>query len=260
MREEISIGDHFTLTLHRTLRIPHDGTPYPLPASLGAFPIYTRLEVPRASSGDFPEADYYVPMYQCEALWFSFRVPYWLSHAVQIAVGGSDVLTGEPSTGSLSASPQNYLVCPRQPSLDVIRAAPGVLRQLVTPPAGECEVTIRLIPPKPGRFRPDSDEPPGLLYSRKAPKLALGGGSRIKQKLYPDPHGIEVWDESRAQEIRIQILNSASFVAFTGIAVPPTPVTVEQYARHGLPWFGFYEETDAGEMGAPSLTGVQFKH
>ena len=36
----LRLGDHLTLSFQRTLRIPDDGSTYPLPPGLGAFPIY----------------------------------------------------------------------------------------------------------------------------------------------------------------------------------------------------------------------------
>ena len=39
-RAAIHVGPHFTVQFERTLRIPDDGNTYPLPPSLGAFPIY----------------------------------------------------------------------------------------------------------------------------------------------------------------------------------------------------------------------------
>lgn len=260
MIETLPIGDHFSLVLQRTLRVPNDGGTYPLPPGLGAFPIYPRLHIPRAVSADFPEADYYVPMYQAEALWFRFELPRWLPHAVQIAAGGINVLTGEKLGDRLTADAQNYLCCPAQPWLDGIRTAPGVVSQFVAAPLGlgmtleeqmalgsaEGGVTVRVIPPKPGRFaKPEERDRTGILCSMKAkPQLGLGGGGRIAQKIYPDPHGLDTWDQARAREIRIQVLNSVDFAKLTGFAAPATPVTVDEYARHKLPWFRLYDEAE----------------
>jgi hypothetical protein len=270
MLQTLPIGDHFSLVLERTLRVPNDGGTYPLPPGLGEFPIYPRLEIPRTASAELPEADYYVPMYQSEALWFRFIVPRWLPHAVQIAAGGVNVLTGTLNGGRLTADPQDYLCCPNQPWLDGIRTAPGVVSQFVAAPLGtgltleeqlkagpaEGGVTVRVIPPKPGLFeKPKPIRDGSSLRCMK--RLGLGGGGCITQKIYPDPHGLDTWDQSRAREIRIQILNSAEFETLTGFAAPPTPVTVEAYARHKLPWFRLYDEAAADLGVTAALAGLK---
>ena len=120
------------------------------------------------------------------------------------------------------------------------------LEEQMAPGSAEGGVTIRLIPPKPGRFeKPDERELTGMLRSMKAkPQLGLGGGGRIAQKIYPDPHGLDTWDQEKAREIHIQVLNSVNFAKFTGFAAPPTPVTLDEYTSHKLPWFRLYDEAE----------------
>ncbi len=72
--DTLHIGRNLAVRLERTLRIPDDGRAYPLPPGLGSFPV-RRVEdyadrVPeawRARGGVF------LPMYQREAMWLSFR-------------------------------------------------------------------------------------------------------------------------------------------------------------------------------------------
>jgi hypothetical protein len=88
--DRLQIGERFTVTFQRTLRIPDDGGNYPLPPGLEAFPI---LRV-----GDFadqmPDAwrergGYVSPMYQREALWLSFEAAHWKPNAVKAGTGMS---------------------------------------------------------------------------------------------------------------------------------------------------------------------------
>ncbi|HEU4477645.1 MAG TPA: hypothetical protein VFR80_03945, partial [Pyrinomonadaceae bacterium] len=37
--DRIHVGERFSFTLQRTLRLPDDGKTYPLPPGLGAFPV-----------------------------------------------------------------------------------------------------------------------------------------------------------------------------------------------------------------------------
>ncbi len=270
MLNDIQVTDYFSLTLQRTLRVPNDGGTYPLPPGLGTFPIYPRLALRRSAVADLPAADYYVPMYQSEALWFRFLPPYWLPHAVQVAAGGVDVLTGEPLREELVAQPQNYLCCPKQPWLDGIRTAPGIVSQFVAAPLGaghtleeqfsdrplQGGITIGVVPPKPGLF----EEPPAekrILCLRSQKRLGLGGGGRIEQKIYPDPYGLDTWDYANSRQIRIQIINSAHFAALTGRPAPPTPVTAAAYTKYGLPWFCLYDEASPDIGVTPELQSLK---
>ena len=121
-----------------TLRIPDDGGHYPLPPSLGHFPVH-RVEdyaarVPeqwRAHGGVF------IPMYQREAAWLSFSAPHWRPQALKVAVGMVNAVSGDPwSEAIVPRREQDYLVCPPQPWLDGINAGDGVVRQFVAMPLG----------------------------------------------------------------------------------------------------------------------------
>lgn len=167
--------------------------------------------------------------------------------------------------------PQDYLACPPQPWLDGINAGKGYIKQFVAMPLGmgytvEGQVTgkeehggiqIIVYEPKPGKF---PDEPPPLppmermgvamptSASMAAPArsrsagMGLGAGGKMKQKIYPDPHGIDTWDQDNYGRIYIHIVNSLTYREITGEEAPPTPITAKTYAQHKLPWFDLYDE------------------
>ena len=64
----------------------------------------------------------------------------------------------------------------------------------------------------------------------------------MKQKIYPDPHGIDTWDQSERTRVFVHIVNSELWREITGEEPPKTPVTAKSYAQAGLPWFGLYDE------------------
>jgi hypothetical protein len=168
------------ITFHRTLRIPDDGKQYPLPPSLGAFPIGRVQDfadrVPaswRAHEGVF------LPMYQREAMWLGFAgSTSWKPNALKVAVGKVNALSGERwseklrDSGTRSDAEQDYMVIPNQPWLDGINAGDGFIKQFVAMPLGmgytvEGQVTgeekhggvqLCVFPPKPDKFisRPSS--------------------------------------------------------------------------------------------------------
>jgi hypothetical protein len=185
--DRITIGN-LSIAFHRTLRIPDDDGHYPLPPSLGHFPVHrvedyaARVPEPwRAHGGVF------IPMYQREAAWLSFESPHWRPQALKVAVGMINAVSGDPwSEAIIARREQDYLVCPPQPWLDGINAGDGIVRQFVAMPLGmgytvEGQVTgeerfggIQLVAfdPKEGRFT----EPPSppVTFGRVDAEVAAG--------------------------------------------------------------------------------------
>lgn len=268
----IQIGKHFSVSFQRTLRLPDDGKVYPLPPGLGAFPI-CKVEdyADRVPTAWREQGGVFIPMYQREALWLQFRGASWRPNAVKIGVGKINAVTGQPWSETLNRSPQDYLVCPDQPWLDGINAGDGFIRQFVAMPLGmgytvEGQVTgkeefgglqILVADPKPGRF---PDEPPPEVFREgmvslcmsapSAPagaEMGLGAGGRMEQKIYPDQHGMDSWDESNSGQVYVHIVNSMAYREITGQEPPPTPVSAKQYTQYGYPWFSLYDE-DQGDV------------
>ncbi|CAN0043142.1 unnamed protein product, partial [Heterosigma akashiwo] len=123
------------IDFHRTLRIPDNSNDYPLPPSLGLFPLFNvRSFANSLPSKWVEEGGIFLPMYQREALWMNFRsagTPY----ALKVGVGKINAVSGEEwKSGVLSEEKQDYLVCPQQPWLDGICAGEGRIRQFVAMP------------------------------------------------------------------------------------------------------------------------------
>ena len=248
--DRIRIGPHLAISFERTLRIPGDGRPYPLPPGLGLFPIRRLGE------------EFLIPMYQREALWIAFDDAWWKPHAVKVAIGAVDAITGDPWTEELRDDPQNYVVVPDQPWLDGINSGHGTVRQFVAMPLGsgatvEAELTgeerigglqFVVFEPRPGRF-PDEEPEPGppsesalALEGLAGAEMGLGAGGEMTQKIYPDSYGIEAWNRERRTSFHVRIVNSDDWRAVTGEEPPPTPVDTRHYAEAGLPWFALYDE------------------
>ena len=79
----------------------------------------------------------------------------------------------------------------------------------------------------------------------------------MKQKIYPDSYGIDVWDQDNYGRVAIHIVNSAQFYDLTGIQPPPTPIDVKTYTQYGLPWFDLYDEFKEDVSPPKHLTGVK---
>jgi len=271
------------ITFQRTLRIPDDGRTYPLPPGLGAFPL-RRVDdyADRVPREWLERGGVFLPMYQREAMWLSFSRTYWKPCALKVGIGKVCALTGERWSEQLHEDPQDYLVTGPQPWLDGISVGKGRIRQFVAMPLGmgytvEAQVTgeerfggiqLKLFEPKPGRFT----EPPQMAYRTRASapfamgaappppacarpsdsaSMGLGAGGRMKQKIYPDPHGIDTWSSHDTTRVFVHIVNTELWREITGERPSETPVTAKEYARHGLSWFELYDET------APALAGTQ---
>jgi len=274
--DRVHVGDRFSVSFQRTLRIPDDGTEYPLPPGLGTFPL-RRID----DLGDRVPAEWrerggiILPMYQREAMWLCFHAPSWKPRALKVGVGKVCAITGRPWSEALHREPQDYVVAPLQPWLDGIAAGTGFIRQFVAMPLGlgytvEGQVTgeerhgglqLKVFEPRAGRF---PDEPPllervlrcavpmscacaGAAPAPAAPRrcagaMGLAAGGRMRQKVYPDPHGVDTWDPDHTARVFVHLVNSELWRELTGEKPPRTPVTAKEYARHGLPWFDLYDE------------------
>ena len=236
----------------------------------------------------------FLPMYQREAMWILLSGQHWKPRAVKVGIGKVCALTGRRWTEGLESHPQNYMVTPPQPWLDGIAVGKGLIRQFVAMPLGmgytvEGQVTgeerfggiqIKVFEPRPGRF---AEEPPAELEDRCAGELAcedlgsnlpccksaaaprrsramsmgLAAGGRMKQKIYPDPHGIDTWDPYATTRVFVHIVNSDLWREITGEEAPATPVTAASYSAYGLPWFDLYDEGMPTLEPSATLTSVK---
>ena len=283
--DTLYFGEGFSLNFERTLRIPDDGKTYPLPPGLGHFPIKRvqdySTRVPESWAG---QGGVFIPMYQREALWIRFSARHWKPNAVKVAVGKVNAVSGKPWHQELRTEEKDYMVCPPQPWLDGINAGKDVIRQFVAMPLGmgytvEAQITgeerfggiqIIVYEPKPGRFpdQPPPEEPrryrtmaafgaPAPARLSKSAEMGLGAGGKMKQKIYPDPHGIDTWATDNYGRIFVHIVNSLMYREITGEEPPLTPVTAKTYAQYNLPWFDLYDE-HMGDIEAPqALQDVQ---
>jgi hypothetical protein len=266
-KDEVRLGRYLRVSFHRTLRIPDDGRAYPLPPSFGRFPVRRVRDFAAAAPPGWRERDgVFIPLYQREALWLGFDGPSWHPTALQVGVGGVNAVSGGPWDEGLSIGPQNYVVCPDQPWLDGINAGDGVVRQFVAMPlglgytveeqltglAGTGGIQLRAFEAKPGRFpaqppRRGSTLRPGAKVAAAGP-MGLGAGGRMRQRIYPDPYGLDTWSSPAAVTVFIHVLNGEQFRQTIGGPPPPTPISAKTYTERGFPWFELYDE-DKGTVG-----------
>jgi hypothetical protein len=127
-----------SISFQRTLRLPEDGKVYPLPPSLGTFPV-CRVDdyLDKVPEEWKKTGGVFLPMYQREAMWLKFDVQnHKAPKAIKVAVGKVNAVTGETWNNSLSK--QDYVVAGDnlQQWLDGINGGDGIIKQFVAMPLG----------------------------------------------------------------------------------------------------------------------------
>lgn len=253
----LRFGERLMVSFHRTLRLPEDSSTYPLPPGLGLLPVLMRSE----SGAEMP--NFLIPLYRREALWLGFSAAAWKPSAVKVIAGGINAVSGLPDEGEELDELQNYVVCPDQPWLDGCNIGGGVIRQFVAMPLGQGYglgagtvggerggLDIIAFDPLPGRFpNAPPPAPSGLMklsrvVADQPMEMTLGGGGRMRQKIYPDRFGHGVWDVRVVGHAHVQLVDARAWRELTGEAVPPSPIDAASYTAAGLPWFDIYDEAE----------------
>lgn len=251
-RHQIHIGERFSMSFRRTLRVPDDGNNYPLPPGLGYFDVHSIDEFSAEIPNEWKKGQTaFIGMHEFEAMWLDFQAAHWKPNAVKIGIGQINAISGSSWNLTLQNDPQDYLVCPNQPWLDGVNVGKGIIRQFIATPLGSGSsieaqlgsspeyggIEIVVFDPKPGFF---AEQPPPEVYmdlSQPGREMTLAVSGKIKQKIYPDPYGIHVWNPDEFGSISIRILNSAEYRRIVGSPLPDSPITAETYTQAGLPWF-----------------------
>lgn len=275
------VHDHArcSISFQRTLRIPDDGREYPLPPGLGDFPLrHLDDYAERLPEGRVRRGGVIVPMFQAEAMWLNFGgfSPY--PFALKIATGKICAITGENWINHLNTDPQDYLVLPDQPWLDGYCVEKGVIRQFVAVPLGEGYTVeeqlsgeaqhgglqITAYPMKAekfeemmaGRFKETSVESMAM-YSPMEADMGLAPGGRMRQEIYEDDYGLDVWDQRHPVRCFVTIANSTQWMAITGERPPIEPPTALQYTEFGLPWYDYFDADHEAVSGSEILKSVK---
>lgn len=211
---EVHPDAQLTISFERTCRIPDDGKTYPLPASLGSFPLRHVDDYRKRVPIDWDlRGGVMLPMYQSEAMWLHFKPKIVRDRrhggqlkypfAVRVAAGKRSAVTGGEWTKKLKKN--DYLVCPPQQWLDGFVVEEGMIRQFVAMPLGM-----------------------GATVEEQLTGEAEWGGIQIEvfpmraeefERRFPKPppsplRGVEIWDgrigASTRRSLRSTSLGSAS--------------------------------------------------
>lgn len=92
---------------------------------------------------------------------------------------------------------------------------------------------------------------------RRMEPMGLGGGGRMRQEIYPDPHGVDAWDQSAGSRCFVHLVNASQWAEVTGGPTPTAPPSKGDYEKRGLPWFDYYAPEKGATSGSKLLAGLK---
>lgn len=257
---DVHADAELSVAFHRTVRVPDDGTTYPLPPSLGRFPLRVVDEV------------VVLPMWQSEACWIKFDAHY--PFLVKVGVGDVDAVTGGTWSETPDFEREDYFEVPEQPWLDGFRVAAGKVRQFVAAPlgagytveeqlaAGAAIGGVRIVayPIREQiweeRKKFDARRPMKAFGpAEPSSSMGFGAGGALEQGVATPVEEHDAWDLDHHSSVRVELVNSGLWETLTGEEPPTEPVTAQEYTKRGYPWFELYEETPA-RQGSDAFTGI----
>lgn len=280
----VRIGEHFSFSFHRTLRVPDNDRTYGLPANLGHFEVCRVDDYPdRVPKEWLARGGVFICMYPHEAMWISFGGDHSVPVAVKLAAGKVCAITGKPwAPDLLGGAEQNYMLVPGQHWIDGFKCQDGRVRQFVGAQLGRSETVEAQITGKEdvGGFQLQIFECKESCHPQLAPRLQrevkTGGGilmptagglgdgiHRLMAKAPSDPQ-IHYFQGAVGQARSSQILCSVNPSA-QGAYMAASPEQVKG-AEMGLAAGGLIEQAilRAGSYQPdsfdPALTGRVFIH
>jgi hypothetical protein len=188
-------------------------------------------------------------------------------------------VTGDAWSNDLVKEPQDYIVVPDQPWLDGFSVGKGLIRQFVAMPLGqgytaEEQITgaaehggiqVIVYPMKRECYEAmREDSLPDIAFNlcqsyEQSPALdsmGLAPGGLMRQEIYEDEYGFDVWDTDNSGRCFVHILNSAQWTAATDGPTPGRQPSLADYAKAGLPWFEYYDDKLEAMDGSKRLAGL----
>jgi len=109
------------------------------------------------------------------------------------------------------------------------------------------------VTPSPAERAVDRTNAPGLKAALKFSEMGIGRGGKIVQKIYPDPHGLDVWQTEPSATLATYLVNARVFEEITGQKVPE-PVGHASYQGH---WFGMKDSEEGDVAGTAKFSGLK---
>ena len=90
-----------------------------------------------------------------------------------------------------------------------------------------------------------------------AADMGLGAGGKMRQQIFDDKYGLDVWDRDNKNRVYVHLANSLAWRAITKTEPPNTPFTPAEYKSHGFPWFDYYKDNAKALAGTGKLKNIK---
>lgn len=288
----LTVGE-LVVTVQRTVRVPEGRAPAALPPGLGAMELHQVSDYRDKCPQAWEDNAVFVVLWPQEAMWLNFgraQSPV----AVVCGAGGINALTGKPlglaleKDGYMVCPPQPWLDGWKDVDGTVYQFVATkyeggqgltVGEQILGEKSKSGGIGLAVFQPKDrsllkpaknvvGGWMPSIDSSPyatlgggemksmAMCATRGASfaEMGVGKGGKIHQKIYPDPHGLDVWKPEPADVRAIYLVGAEAFAKITGQPAPPSPVTADKYPG---PWYGLQDKDHADVAGSGAFTGLK---
>jgi hypothetical protein len=155
-------------------------------------------------------------------------VPLGMGLTVEAQLSGEEAFGGiqlEAYPMKLSEYEKRFPKIPPRPSGGFMRGIPGVYSEISEYSLGFSD-----------------DMPIACAAAAPAADMGLGAGGKMKQQIFEDKYGLDVWDLDNKNRVYVHLANSLAWRAITKTEPPNTPFTPADYQSHGFPWFDYYQD------------------
>lgn len=87
--------------------------------------------------------------------------------------------------------------------------------------------------------------------------MGLAAGGRMKQEIYEDERKPSDYLLCQANRCFVHLCHANQWELTTGQAPPNKPPTSEDYSKHGLPWYDYYDEKQVALSETSKLAGIK---
>jgi len=91
----------------------------------------------------------------------------------------------------------------------------------------------------------------------KGAQVGLAAGGEMKQKIYPDPHGLDTWDQDKTGRLYVHMINAEMYQQITGKMPPALPQSAQDYLKANGAWFDLADGQMGDVTASKELAGVK---
>jgi len=96
-----------------------------------------------------------------------------------------------------------------------------------------------------------------MLFMGQDTSMGIAPGGQMRQEVYRDRYGLDVWDRTHTSRCFVHLCNSMVWQSITGKRPPYPPPTAKSYSAAGLPWFDYYRDDVTALTGSKTLDDLK---